>query len=105
MNIHPQLAVDSEVIAAFCRRWRIVEFELFGSVLTEEFRPDSDVDVLVTFATGTEWRLHDLVEMREELTRIFGRRVDLVERAAVEESENPFRRSHILSNRQRVYAA
>ena len=44
-----RIDIPMEQIEAFCRRWRVVEFTLFGSVLREDFRPDSDVDVLVSF--------------------------------------------------------
>ena len=87
---------------AFCRRWRIAEFALFGSVLTDEFKPDSDVDVLVTFDADAEWSLADWVTMQEELKDCFGRPVDLVESDAL---RNPFRRYRILSTKQVIYAA
>jgi hypothetical protein len=60
---HPMLqervSVPTEKIEAFCRKWRIVEFALFGSVLRDDFRPDSDVDVLVTFDPSAPWSLWD----------------------------------------------
>jgi len=83
----------------------MTEFSLFGSVLREDFRADSDVDVLVSFAPDTHWTLFDLVHMEDELQEIFGRRVDLVIRESVERSENPIRRRSILSTAQRIYAA
>ncbi len=93
-----QIEIPKEEFAAFCRKWKIEEAWLFGSALREDFRPDSDVDVLVRFAPGAKWNLFDLVTMRDELAGIFGRKVDLVERAAVERSTNPFRKRHILRN-------
>jgi predicted nucleotidyltransferase len=92
-------------IERFCQRWKISEFALFGSVLREDFRPDSDIDVLVTFAPGTRWSLFDMARMERDLEAILGRRVDLVERKAVESSENYIRRKHILSNLLPVYVA
>ena len=89
-------------IAAFCERWKITEFALFGSVLREDFRPDSDVDVLVSFQPRAPWSLWDLVEMQEELGAIFGRPVDLIEKEGL---RNPYRRHEILSTRRVVYAA
>jgi predicted nucleotidyltransferase len=103
MNV--QIPIDPDQIAAFCRRWNITEFALFGSVLREDFQPDSDVDVLVTFAPGTRQRLADLLDMQEELEALFGRKVDLVERAAVEQNENYIIRKHILRSLERVYVA
>jgi predicted nucleotidyltransferase len=97
--------VPNEKLADFCRRWKIIELSLFGSVLREDFGPDSDIDVLVTFAPDAAWRFYDLIDMREELERIFGRSVDLVERRLVETSENYIRRKHILSNVETIYVA
>ena len=96
--------LPSEAIADFCRRWLVTEFALFGSVLREDFRPDSDIDVLVSFAPEARWTLLDLVRMEDELKAIFGRDVDLVEREAVERSENYIRRQHILRSARTIYA-
>jgi predicted nucleotidyltransferase len=94
--------VPMEKIAEFCRKWKVRRFSLFGSVLREDFGPDSDVDVLVSFQPDSTWDLFDLVSMRDELAALFGREVDLVEEEGL---RNPFRRSTILSTRQVVYAA
>jgi predicted nucleotidyltransferase len=96
------LTIDRDRLVDFCRRWRITEFALFGSVLRDDFRPDSDVDVLVTFEPGAPWTLWDLSRMRIELESIFGREVDLVEKKAL---RNPFRRRAILSDQRVIYAA
>ncbi len=87
-----------EKIADFCRRWRITELALFGSILRDDFRPDSDIDVLATFAPEARWKLDDLLAMREELGIIFGHPVDLVDKRLVERSPNYIRRKHILSH-------
>lgn len=100
--MNPKIRIERKAIADFCRRWKITEFALFGSVLREDFRPDSDVDVLVSFEPDARWSLGDLVEMGEQLTELFGRRVDLVEREGL---RNPFRRQSILSTREVIYAA
>ena len=102
-SIHPHVDVTLEQITAFCQKWHIVQFELFGSVLREDFRPDSDVDVLVTFADEADWSLLDGVAMQEELSAILGRKVDLVNRAAIERSQNWLRRRAILSSAQVIY--
>jgi uncharacterized protein len=94
--------IDPGQIADFCRRWKIIELALFGSVLREDFRPDSDIDVLVSFEPGAPWTLWDLSRMRIELEEIFGREVDLVEKKAL---RNPFRRQAILASQRIVYAA
>jgi len=96
-----KVVVPKDKIANFCQRWKIVEFALFGSALREDFCPDSDVDVLVTFDPNAHHSLFDLVQMEEELESIFGRKVDLVEKAGV---RNPFRRNAILNTREIVYA-
>ncbi len=96
------LQISHDKITEFCRRWSITELALFGSVLREDFGPDSDVDVLVSFADNAHWSLFDLVEMTEKLEAIFGREVDLVEKRAL---RNPFRRHAILPGREIVYAA
>jgi hypothetical protein len=94
--------IDQGRIADFSRRWRVAELALFGSVLRDDFRPDSDVDILVTFEPGAPWTLWDLSAMRQELEEIFGRGVDLVEKMGL---RNPFRRHAILSNQHLIYAA
>jgi predicted nucleotidyltransferase len=96
------IEIPYDKIQAFCRQWRIKEFAVFGSTLRSDFRPESDVDVLVTFEDGTPWGLFEFVEMIEELQNIFGRNVDLIEKEAL---RNPFRRREILSQCQVVYAA
>ncbi len=99
------IEIPHEKIAAFCRKWKIAEAWLFGSVLREDFRPESDVDVLVSFEPDAEWSFGQWLDMEEEVTQILGRKVDLVKRKAVEESENYIRRKHILSSLEPVYAA
>jgi hypothetical protein len=102
----PKMDVPVDEVAAFCRKWRITELALFGSVLREDFRPDSDVDVLVTFEPDAPWSLWDWPDMMDELKAIFGGRdVDLVEREGVERSENYIRRRHILASAEPVYVA
>lgn len=97
-----QIQLDPKVLAGFCRRWRIREMSLFGSCLRDDFRPDSDIDVLVSFEPSVPWSLWDMVDMREELIAITGRKVDLVDKEGL---RNPYRREAILSSREIVYAA
>jgi len=94
--------IPAESIAAFSRKWRVRELSLFGSVLREDFRAGSDVDVLVEFFPDAAWSHFDLVDMTDELSGLLGRTVDLVEKRAL---RNPFRRQAILSGREVVYAA
>jgi predicted nucleotidyltransferase len=105
MKINGRIDVPDEAIADFCRKWKITKIEAFGSVLRDDFRPDSDIDVLVTFERPIPWGLFDIVHMENELGQIFGRKVDLVDRLAVEESPNYIRRRSILESARTVYAA
>jgi len=97
--------VDPEKLKGFCDKWMISEFALFGSVLRDDFGPQSDIDVLVDFAPDGQWSLLDLVQMEDELKVLFGRDVDLVLRRTVKASKNPYRRDHILSTARTVYVA
>lgn len=97
------LARDS--LPEFCRKWSITELSLFGSVLGSDFRPDSDVDVLVSFSDNVEWGLLDHARMQDELSKVFGRPVDLVTRRAIERSHNRIRREEILKTAEVLYAA
>lgn len=96
---------DREWLRAFCERWEITELALFGSALTDKFRADSDIDILVTFASDAVWSLLHHVEMQEEIHAYFGRPVDLVSRHALERSANPLRKQNILTSAEVVYAA
>ena len=92
-------------LAQFCRRWRVRELALFGSALRDDFGPDSDVDLLVTFSPQAAWSLLDHVRMQTELSELLGYPVDLVSRRAIERSPNPIRKREILSTARTVYAA
>jgi hypothetical protein len=100
-----QIEIPRDKIEAFCRRWQVSELALFGSVLRDDFRPDSDVDVLLRFSPDARHTLFDLVHMQEELRSLFGRDVDLVEKTAIERSRNYLRRRAILETAEIVYAA
>jgi len=100
-----KIDLPAEALACFCQKWRIVRLEVFGSVLREDFRPDSDVDFLATFALEARWSLFDLAEAEDELSEIVGRPVDLVERAPVENSSNWIRREAILGSAECLYVA
>ena len=92
-------------IADFCRRWRITEFALFGSVLRDDFGSDSDLDVLVTFASEADWGLLDHLRMEQELSALLSRKVDLLSKRAVERSHNPLLRQETLNSAEVVYVA
>jgi predicted nucleotidyltransferase len=99
-----QIEIPKEKIAKFCKKWEICEFALFGSVLSEDFCTDSDIDVLVTFSESAKHTLFDLVNMENELEGLFGRKVDIVSRRGIESSRNYFRRNAILNSAEAVYA-
>jgi predicted nucleotidyltransferase len=88
--MNAKVPLNRNVIAEFCRRWRIRELSVFGSVLREDFGPTSDLDVLVSFEPGAP------------VDALFGRSVELVEKEAM---RNPWRRHEILKTRQVIYAA
>lgn len=102
MKLLERLNVSDERLEAFCREHAIVELSIFGSAARDSLRPDSDVDVMVTFATDATWDLYDYVAMKDELASLFGRPVDLVESGTV---RNPFRRRSIERDLTVVYAA
>lgn len=94
--------LPTDAVERFCRRWKISELALFGSVLGTEFRLDSDVDVLVSFAGDSDWGLLSHVQMQQELSTLLQRPVDLISRRALEWSANWLRREAILTSAQVV---
>ncbi len=97
--------VDTASLGEFCLRWKVAELAVFGSALRSDFRPDSDIDLLVTFAPDADWSLLDQVKMEEELSALLGRKVDLVSRRAVERSANWIRRKAILESAEPIHVA
>ena len=83
----------------------IASSRVFGSALRDDFRPDSDLDLLVRFAPDADWSLMDHVAMEEELSGIVGRKVDLVSQRAIERSSNWIRRKAILDSAEPYFAA
>lgn len=104
MSATLRLPIYIEKLGDFCRKWSITELAVFGSVLRNDFRPDSDVDFLVTFDPTSHWGLLDHIRMQDELAEVVGRRVDLLTRRAVENSRNPIRRRAILESAQVIHA-
>src|ERR1700677_868463 len=97
------LTIPAQQIEAFCHKWKLNELSLFGSVLRDDFGPHSDVDILISFSPGAKMTFEGFIEMREELSLIFGDRpVDLVEKRLL---RNPFRRYEILTTHEVLYAA
>ena len=94
--------IPDEVIRRFCRKWKIEELALFGSALRSDFGPDSDLDLLATFASDAKWSVLDHWRMSEELSALLARRIDIVEKADL---SNPFRRAEVLTTSKIIYAA
>jgi len=94
--------ISENKLAELCRKWKVTELSFFGSILRDDFGPNSDIDVLVVFQPDAPWSLWDLMEMKEQLETLFGRPVDLVEKEAL---RNPWRKRQILSTYEVVYAA
>ena len=99
-----KLNVPRRKLAAFCRRYRIQKLAFFGSVLRDDFKPTSDVDVLVEFEKGYTPGLA-FFAMPEELKKILGRDVDLLTYQGVKSSRNPIRRKAILDSAKVYYVA
>ena len=101
----PRLTLNRDLVADYCRRWKIVEFSLFGSVLRDNFSNESDVDVLVTFSPEAEWSLFDHIDMQDDLSALLGRKADLITRRAVERSKNWILQKAILDSAEPFYVA
>ncbi len=94
--------VPDELLETFCRKWRIEELAVFGSALRNDFRADSDIDVLATFSLDADWSIFDFARMNQELSSLVGRQVDIVQKTGL---RNPFRRRQIMAGRRIIYAA
>ncbi|MEO0758548.1 MAG: HepT-like ribonuclease domain-containing protein [Cyanobacteria bacterium J06648_16] len=95
-----RLKLTASELADFCQRWRIQELGLFGSVLRTDFRPDSDVDVLVVVATDEAQTGFDRLQAQTELAALVGRKVDLTQKRLL---TNPFSRREILQTYRVIY--
>jgi len=100
-----RIVIDVDAVADVCRRHGILRLALFGSVLTDAFGPESDVDVLVEFRAGSEPGFFALARIGDELCELFGRPVDVVTRSSVEGSANYLRRQRILGSARVVHDA
>ena len=99
-----RIALPLERIAEFCRRWAIRRLEIFGSALRDDFGPDSDVDLVATYAPEAHWSLLDRVRMKQELESMLGREVDLLNRRALEKTRPNGRSAAILAEAELLYA-
>jgi predicted nucleotidyltransferase len=102
-RVTTRIPIPYAKIEEFCRKWNITRFEVFGSVLRDDFEPNrSDVDVLVTFAEGKTPGL-EFFGLPDELEKIFGRPVDVSTRRSIEQSHNRIRKQAILGHTQTIY--
>lgn len=101
MSVHERLAIPEQQLAALCRRYHVRELSLFGSVLRDDFRADSDIDVLVEFEPNAPVGLIEYVRLQRELSALLGRQVDLVEKPGLRE----FLREEVLTTAEQIYAA
>jgi predicted nucleotidyltransferase len=100
-----RLETSPEALASFCRRWKIAKLEVFGSVLREDFRAESDVDFLVSFEPAMGPVGFDWFRLKEELAQLVGRKVDVLDRRLVEQSRNLYRRQHILREATTIHGS
>lgn len=96
------MSLPREQIDAFCRRFGVAEFSLFGSILRDDFGPNGDVDVMLEFLPGHGFTFENTPDIQDELERIIGRRVDVIEKGRI---RNPIRRQTIMNSYQVVCAA
>lgn len=99
--VKERLKASPSQIADFCQRWNIIELALFGSILRSDFRPDSDIDILVSFAPNSCWNIFDFLQMQEQLENMLGRPIDLTQKYQI---NNPFSRAEILGDDRVIYS-
>jgi uncharacterized protein len=104
-RLQDRLAITSEQLAEFCERWQIAELAFFGSILRDDFNVESDIDVLVTYKPSAKRGLFEKLNLKDELSLLFHREVDVVSKKAIETSYNWLRRKNILSSAEIIYVA
>lgn len=97
------ISIDDNKLSSFCQKWKVTEMSLFGSVAQGHARPNSDVDILISFTPDAGWSLLDHVAMQEEMSTLLQRNVDLVTRRSIERSTNEIRKRSILENTVPLY--
>ena len=100
-KIHQIIPVN--VLQNFCIKWKIKTFYIFGSILRDDFKNNSDIDVMVEFSSDAEWTLLDHVDMRDELISLSGRSIDLLTKKSIERSQNQTRKEEILRTAKALY--
>jgi len=102
-QLQQRLGLSMPDIEAFCQHWQIVELALFGSILREDFRDDSDIDLLLHFSPQAKQGLLTLAKIKNELENQAGRKIDIALKESIENSENWIRRDEILKTAQVIY--
>ncbi len=97
--------VQKEKLSEICRRYKIIELSLFGSALRDDFTESSDIDLLVEFMPDSGITLFNIVDLKDEFEKLFGRDVDIVPKNAVKKSRNYLRKKAILKNYKVIYAS
>ncbi len=100
-----QSLFPKDKIADFCRRWKVRELSLFGSIVRGEFGPDSDIDILIDFEDDAHWGLFEHIQMQRELEEVLGRKVDLISKRAVMNSSNRVLRREIERSAQVIFSS
>jgi hypothetical protein len=97
--------IQEDKLSEICRRYMIRELALFGSALREDFNEESDVDLLVEFKPDSRISLFDIVDLKDELEKLFDREVDIVSKNAIRRSRNYIKKKAILENYKVIYAS
>ena len=101
-QLQPRIPLPIQQIKAFCENYGVEEFSLFGSVLRDDFGPDSDIDVMLKFKPGNGFTFENTPDIQDDLQRIFARHVHVIEKGRI---RNPFRRHAIMSSYRVIHAA
>ena len=104
-KLYDRLGITPTQLKEFCRRWKVAELSLFGSILRQDFNLNSDVDVLVTYLPAAKRGLFEKMRMKEDLETLLHRKVDLVSKKAIQKSSNWLRRENILNSAEVLYVA
>ncbi len=101
--LYQRLGIKPNILQEFCRKAKISKLCLFGSILRDDFNPDSDIDILVTFNPDVNITFLQFVDLEYQLEDLLNRKVDLLEKTTVEKDFNWIRRQGILNNYQVIY--
>ena len=102
---YSRLGISSQKLTQFYQEWKVAELALFGSILRDNFREDSDIDLLVSYQPNAKRGLFEKMTMQEELEDLLHRKVDLVSKQAIIQSRNWLRRKNILDSAEVIYVA